>query len=222
MGYVVYQGNTRNAYDDECVRRKQAVSGEDRAPTKPVIEAHDVIVELLRKERVGEQSGERPEADQPVYVLSDRSISGKLDLKHRTVEVAVYIQGCEFLDEVDLRYCEFKQAVNFSDCTFRKHFNSGDEIEAHTIYRKDLNCNGAVFEGPFGFNGGRVEGSAYFSRTRFLDEERPVVFAWASVERTLEFQDTSFKGPASFHALKCGGSGICASVASKGLTVMRK
>ena len=114
-----------------------------------------ILAEEIVKELV------RAEPDQAVYSLRDTQITGKLDLKHRTVRVAIDIQGCEFLGEVDFRYCEFKHAVNLSECTFRKDLNSGDETESHTVYRKDLILNKAVFEGDVRFNGCRVESSAY-------------------------------------------------------------
>lgn len=76
-----------------------------KTETRKVVKAEDIVEELTR---------DRQETDEPVYRLSDAFISGKLDLRHRVVNVAVYILGCEFCDEVDLRYCEFTQTVNFT------------------------------------------------------------------------------------------------------------
>jgi len=87
-------------------------------PDKETVQAEDIVEALTELE-----------PDEPSYVLRNARIEGKLDLRHRTVHVAVDIQDCEFLEEVDLRYCEFTQAVNFSGCTFRKEFKSGDEVD---------------------------------------------------------------------------------------------
>jgi hypothetical protein len=114
-------------------------------PDNETVQAGDIVESLTKRE-----------PDETVYILRNARIEGQLDLRHRTVLVAVDIQNCEFLEDVDLRYCEFTQAVNLSGCTFRKEFNSGDEFESHTVYRKDLICSKAVFEGPVSFNGCRV------------------------------------------------------------------
>ena len=55
------------------------------------------------------------------------------------------MKNCHFQDEVDLRYCEFKQAVKFLNCRFEKEFNSGDDTDSRTIYRKNLVCNDSAF-----------------------------------------------------------------------------
>ena len=93
---------------------------EKETPNQPIT-AEEVVRELTRQ---------RSPEEKPMYLMSGKQIEGRLDLKHRTIEVAVDIQNCEFLDEVDLRYCEFKQAVYFSDCRFVGRFNSGDADEA--------------------------------------------------------------------------------------------
>lgn len=169
-----------------------------------MILAEDVVKELVQEE-----------PDEPVYVLRDTQITGELDLRHRTVHVAIDIQGCEFLGEVDLRYCEFKQAVNFSECTFRKDLNSGDETESHTVYRKDLICNKAVFEGAVSFNGCRVESSAYFRGAHFQNIEKLVDFSHASIEKAIECDAATFKGAARFNSLKCN-SLLCNEVTFQG------
>src|SRR5829696_7267094 len=90
------------------------------------ISAEEVIRELTR---------DRGDGEDPVYRVSGKRVSGKLNLKHRTVKVAIEMQSCQFSDEVDLRYSEFEQAVDFSGCTFYNDFNSGDISKPHTIYR---------------------------------------------------------------------------------------
>lgn len=130
--------------------------------TKKVVRANDIVEELTR------------EADELIYTLRDAQVSGKLDLKHCIVNVAVYLQNCEFVDEVDFRYCEFKQAVDLSGCFFRQDFKSGDQFESHTVYRKDLICNEVVFEGVASFNGSRFESNVFFWRAEFQNEEAAV------------------------------------------------
>ena len=111
----------------------------DEGPNAP-ISAEEIFRELTR---------ERGKDKRPEYSLhGPQVISGKLDLRNRTIEVALDIQNCEFTDEVDLRYCEFKQQVNFSRCIFRQAFNSGDSIEAHTLYQKDLICKARYLKVP--------------------------------------------------------------------------
>lgn len=50
--------------------------------TETVVQAEDLVKELTR------------ETDESVYTLRDVQILGKLDLKHRTVNIALDIQGC--------------------------------------------------------------------------------------------------------------------------------
>jgi uncharacterized protein YjbI with pentapeptide repeats len=140
--------------------------------------------------------------DGPVYTLHDATIVGTFDLTHRTVDVAVDIQNCEFKNDVDLRNCDFKQPVNFSGCTFRRSFNSGDIIGSHTIYRKNLVCDGATFEGPASFRGCWVEGDARFMDCSFRGED-PVDFSLTRFGKTLQCQDACFSSPAVFHELRC-------------------
>jgi hypothetical protein len=142
------------------------------------------------------------------YCLNGVKISGKLNLKHRIIKRPVEIHGAEFLDEVDLRYCEFKQAVDLSECTFHKGFNSGDEIESHTIYRSDFICNRANFKGAAQFNAAQFHAAAYFHTTIFENREERVEFTAASLGGTLECQQAIFKGPTSFNAIRCGRSGF--------------
>src|SRR5215218_864434 len=108
-----------------------------RRSTRRVVQAEDIREELTRK-----TSQSRP--DKPLLPLHHARILGKLDLKHLVVDQPLEMRNCEFEDHVDLRYCEFKQVVDLSGCTFRQSFNSGDEAESHTVYRKDFVANGAV------------------------------------------------------------------------------
>jgi hypothetical protein len=60
---------------------------EKEVPTQP-IKVEEVVRELIRQ---------RSPEEKPVYLMSDKQIEGRLDLKHRTIEVAVDIQNCDFL-----------------------------------------------------------------------------------------------------------------------------
>ncbi len=165
--------------------------------SKSIIEARDIVEELTQQE-----------TEKSVYRLRNAEISGKLDLSNHTIGAAIYIQNCDFLEEVDLRHCEFTQAVNFSDCTFHRSVNSGDIHAARTIYRKDLVCNKTVFKGAVTFYGTRVEGSAHFWKAQFDNEEEPVDFSLAHFGNTLECEETIFKGPVNFNGLRCNDSGV--------------
>lgn len=142
------------------------------------------------------------------YVLKGKVVSGRLDLRHRKVDVAVEIRECEFLDDVDFRYCEFLQTVDLSRCIFRGEFNSGDATESHTIYHKDLTCSGAVFKKSASFNGCKIEGSAFFSGVTFDSAQDAVDFTTASIGNTLELDGAVFKCPATFGSLNCGSIGV--------------
>jgi uncharacterized protein YjbI with pentapeptide repeats len=149
-------------------------------------------------------------------VLQDKVVVGTLDLRHHRIGCAVEIRDCEFLDAVDLRYCEFTQAVDFSGCTFRKALNSGDEVESHTVYRKDLVCKRAVFEALASFNGCRVEGSMYFSGAEFRSHNEWVDFRAASVGKTFECLGSTFYGLAIFAGLECDAMGFFARCSFNG------
>jgi hypothetical protein len=72
---------------------------------------------------------------QPIEI-SDRYIYGKVDLAHLSLDVALIVTNCDF-----------KQAVKFCNCTFMREFDSGDDTDFRTIYRKNLVCNGSAFWG---------------------------------------------------------------------------
>jgi hypothetical protein len=151
------------------------------------------------------------EAKKPVFRLRNRSIEGKLDLKNHTIEVAVDIQKCEFLGEVDLRYCEFEQTVNFAGCTFCEQFNSGDDLEGHTVYHKDLISTDVIFQGGVSFRGSRVESAAYFSRSEFLPPKAnraPIDFRMTYFEKLLRCDEATFSGSVLLTGLKCNGLGF--------------
>jgi hypothetical protein len=165
------------------------------ARSKRTIQAEDLAKALARQE-----------AEKIAYVLREAQVIGDIDLKHHTIRVAVDIQSCEFLGNVDLKYCEFLQEVNLSGCTFHKDFNSGDEIESHTIYRKDLICRGTVFHKAATFNGCQIQGSAILSGATFNDLHRQVEFNAASIGKTLECDEVTFRGSVNFAGISCGSN----------------
>lgn len=151
--------------------------------------------------------------------LHNKTILGKFDLSNLVIEAPLEIHDCCFEGEVNLTYCEFQQVVDFSRCTFRKVFNSGDATHSLTIYRKDLICHGSRFENAAYFNGIRVEGDAHFVDSCFELEglEKPpdsqlgsrytVDFTDAHFGCQLVCDNATFKGPVTFKAVECGGSG---------------
>ena len=169
-----------------------------------VVSAKDIVEELTQ----GSKGLKRflPSTKKPLLPLRNKAIRGKLDLRNLVIDKPLEIRECDFEDGVDLRYCEFKQVVNFSGCNFRQRFNSGDEVESHTIYRKDLICKGATFAGTVSLNGARVEGSAYFSGASFLNVEQSADFTASSFGKTLDCNNAVFKGPVSFNMLQCGNN----------------
>jgi len=157
----------------------------------------------------------------PLFSLESAVVVGRLDLKHRTIERPLEFKNCWFLDSVDLRYCEFEQAVYFLDCTFYQVFNSGDTVESHTVYRKELTCNGSHFKRAVGFNGIQVESNAYFHNSRFelkesaespeypsLSTDYAVDFATASFGCHIECRNAIFEGPVRFNSIRCDGNGF--------------
>jgi hypothetical protein len=200
---------------------------EDERSTRVVYKASD-IVKALTKEKIQKQIAGATDRslsvlDQalsepatprdgisPAYCIEDAIVAGDLNLKHCTVEVPLEVRNCWFMGAVDLRYCEFRQAVHFLECTFHQEFNSGDDKESHTNYRKELNCNGSRFEKAAMFNGIHVEGTAYFHESSFNLEgtnDHAVNFTAASFDRNLECIDSVFKGSVSFNSLRCDGNG---------------
>jgi hypothetical protein len=166
--------------------------------TKPVqeIRAEDLVRELTQ------------DADTSLLYLQEARVTGDFSLKHLTIDKPIVFKDCRFTGEVDLRYSEFNQVVDFSGCIFFKDLNSGDDIESRTIYKKDLICNRAWFEGVAKFNGIQVEGSASFSAASFLNKGLSPDFTAAHVQNAFVAQGATFAGPASFNTLKCGGPGF--------------
>jgi hypothetical protein len=154
--------------------------------------------------------------DKQLFSLSGAKVLGKLNLRNCTIDRPVEIRDCEFEDEVDLRYCEFKQVVDFSGCTFLKEFNSGDEVEAHTVCKKDLICSKTDFKNAAKFNGISVEGGVYLSAAKFLSEKEVIDFSFASCSKSFQCEGATFAGGASFNSLRCDSSGIFNKAKFKG------
>jgi hypothetical protein len=178
----------------------------------------EVMAEHLIRELMQDTGKSLPRLRKGTHLLPLRKarVVGKLDLKHQTIKRPVIIRDCEFEDDVDLRYCEFEQVVDFSGCIFHKEFNSGDEVESHTVFKKDLICNTTVdetvcrktvFKGPARFNGVRIEGAAFFNKALFLNQKLSIDLTTASIEKGLECNTTIFKGPSYFGRLKCNDIG---------------
>jgi uncharacterized protein YjbI with pentapeptide repeats len=164
---------------------------DDQAPISQEMPAELLVEELKRAKDAGESA----------YALSDRTISGNLDLSNRTVEIALNIKHCHFLEEVDLSYCDFKQTVDFSRCTFDKLFLTGDENRSHTIFRKDLICNESTFMKAARFRGVRCEGKGLFRKASFQGRAD---FGGASFEEALDCDGAEFRRGAKFDLLHCG------------------
>ena len=162
--------------------------------------------EFTAEELIEKITQEAPQGGE--FCLNDAIIVGKLDLQHRIIPVAATLTNCTFTDEVDLRYCEFKQCVDFSGSHFEKDFNSGDETKSVTIYRKELRCNGTVFEGGASFNGAQCEGSGYFNSARFENPEKKIDFGHARFGGNLECDGAIFEGGVNFNNLQCEDTGF--------------
>jgi uncharacterized protein YjbI with pentapeptide repeats len=146
----------------------------------------------------------------------EKTVQGKLDLTHLSLDVALIFEDCEFEDGVDLRYCEFKQAVKFCNCDFIEYFNSGDDTDSRTIYRKNLVCNDSTFFNAAKFRGLRCEGYALFRSATFClkelqdpvymgDLDRPPTdFTGATFAGGIDCEKAEFEGAVSFNLADCG------------------
>ena len=101
-------------------------------------------------------------------------------------------------------YCDFEQTVDFSDCIFHGDFIAGDKDKSHTVFRKDLLCNRAVFNEAARFRGVRCEGKALFRETSFDSEDGEADFGGASFKEAVDCEGSIFFGGANFELLRCG------------------
>jgi uncharacterized protein YjbI with pentapeptide repeats len=164
------------------------------------IEVEDHIEELIGTEK-------------PVFTLRDKQISGKLDLRYRTVHSAVDIRRCYFLDDVYLGGCNFEQDVDFTGCTFHGGVNKIGEgespqqsISSKMACQKDFTCDEAIFEGPVSFNGTHIEGIASFSKAQFTYAQEEIDFTTFKTDGQFNCIEATFKGSVSFNALTSAGS----------------
>jgi hypothetical protein len=155
------------------------------------IKAKDIVRALTQQDNGPER-----------LILRHKKIRGKLDLKDRLITIPLTLRNCEFLGAVDLRNCEFKQAIDFTRCVFHEVFNSGDEYGSHTVYKRDVICNEAVFKSSVSFDGSHFEGVASFSKAVFESKEKKVSFRRTPFEDSLRCDATTFKGAADFQFLK--------------------
>ena len=141
--------------------------------------------------------------DKPEYVLDGKTITGKFDLMHRIISVAITITNCTFEDEVDLSYAEFKQCVDFSGGIFRKKFNNDS-----TIYQKDIICKKAIFEDEVCFNTSKCGLVGNFVGTKFENAEKEIDFVGAEFGAQFNCTEAIFKGGANFNSIQCEDSGF--------------
>jgi hypothetical protein len=197
--------------------KSEAMSTQGGKSDQHIVSATEIVEELKQASKGLKRF--LPLPHQPLLPLHDKVICGKLDLKGLTIDKPLEINNCCFEDEIDLRYCEFKQLVDLSGCTFRKEFNSGDATHSLTIYRKDLVCNRSRFESAAYFDGMHVEGNVYFEDSCFdlegldkptdsqLGPNYTVDFTDAHFGHQLVCDRATFKGPVTFKAVNCDGSG---------------
>jgi uncharacterized protein YjbI with pentapeptide repeats len=164
-----------------------------------------LIQELEEAERLGKLA----------YEQRAKIVRDDLDLSHRTVDVAALFTKCTFEGKVDLRYCEFKQAVKFCNFTFKGEFDSGDDTDSRTVYRKNLVCNDSTFWGAAKFRGVRCEGRALFRKAKFFRGpplkdnvhpaalEKPPADFTAATFRSLDCDGAVFEGAVSFRGVEC-------------------
>ena len=138
-----------------------------------------------------------------IYDLRDKTITGKLDLKHHSIKKAVYIQDCVFIDEIDLSYCEFKQPVYLSGTHFAEALTSEG-----TVFEGNLECKNAVFKGGVNFQDVKCTGNGLFKDTQFANEKRTVDFLNATFGGNLECDRAVFKGGVRFQGINCTGHGL--------------
>jgi hypothetical protein len=182
------------------------MSAYGRKPHQQVVDATDIVKELKQ----GSQGPKRFLLPKKLLLPLEPHtiICGKFDLRNAVIDRPLEIRDCHFEGEVDLRNCEFKQVVIFSGCTFHEKFNSGDELESHTVYRKDLICKRATFAGLMSLHGAQVEGSAHFSQAWFLNKRRSADFSASSFEKNLNCSHTKYEGEVSLRSIGCGHSAL--------------
>ncbi|MFC1717694.1 pentapeptide repeat-containing protein, partial [Candidatus Poribacteria bacterium] len=156
--------------------------------------------EVTAEEIVEKLTQEAPQGGEVSY--DGVTVKGKLDLRHRVIQVAVTLTNCIFTDEVELGYCEFKQFVSFSESRFEKDL---DGVKA--ICRKSLDFSEAVFLGNANFNVLQCEGVGFFRDAQFENEEKDINFGHA-IFGILDCDRATFKGGASFNAVQCEESGF--------------
>ena len=207
LEYVAPEGQTSTKAVYRASNLVEALTGE---PTQtPSVGATDYESGVTSPSPIEPTTA--PDVPSSVCYIENAVVLGELDLRHRTIERPLEARCCWFTGRIDLRYCEFKQAVSFLECTFSREFDSGDDKESYTTYKKELNCNGSRFEKATKFNGIRVEGTAYFHGSSFefvsADNSVAVDFTAASFGRNFECDDAVFEGPVSFNSVRCDGNG---------------
>lgn len=184
------------------------------------VEAMD-IVEVLKQ---GTKSTKRFSIRQKKLSLPLKPhtiIRGRFDLRNLVIDKPLEIRDCHFTCKVDLRNCEFKQVVDLSGCTFDREFISGDELESHTIYRKDLICNRATFMRIMSLYGAQVEGGTHFSGATFLNKGRSADFSASAYAKILRCDNAKFAGEVSFRSVECGHSAVFTNAAFAGEVDLR-
>ena len=149
-------------------------------------------------------------------LLANAVIDGPLDLSHCTFECDVWAAGCTFTAEVDLSFATFERTACFDgahfqgasqlraahcqgDLELRDAVFSGAANFALLSVDKNLEAQGARFEGDTVFESARIQGDVLTSAGgrggRFL---KPTVWTAAVIEGQVDFSGAEFEMNAGF------------------------
>lgn len=153
--------------------------------------------------------------DEPLQ-LSDRRITGEVDIRHRTVQRPLLFDRCHFESTFDCRNTHFSSTVSMRNCVFSRDYNSGDNSFSHAIYDSDLDLHGSKFEAAALFIGSRCKGATSLRQCNFTAAAMlypaagifNVNFAGADFDKALFADGAKFLGPTNFNGIKCGHGGF--------------
>lgn len=130
-------------------------------------------------------------------LISNAVIRGRFSLAGAEIKFPLWLNNCEFTDDVDLSWGQFGRSLSLEGSIFDK----GADLD-HVHLAGDLVIEGAHFTGLVDISGANIGGELDGNSTEFLATSGPAQFDSMQAAQGAEFLGAKFSGGVTFDHLK--------------------
>ena len=130
-------------------------------------------------------------------LISHAVIRGRFSLAGAEISFPVWLDNCEFTDDVDFSWGHFGRSLSLQNSTFDK----GADLD-HLHLEGDLVLEDAQFQRPLDVSGSNIGGELNGDGARFLATDGLADFDSMQVAQGARFLDATFPGGVTFDHLK--------------------